>query len=341
MSYPKPLSEKSLAKMYREANIDERKSVFLHKLFLASANLYGVVVLRDLWEILKEIANQYGMEELKRKDLIAFSSIARREDLPYYIYEIDELYSEEKRTDLSREIVHKSLIKSGFGKNAWYYDLVETQSNKPYFIPQDLLSFAVPDTTREEAELLSFLKGLKVTAKEAEDSYGRKFTCNHTGEFLGDFSFRNSDENYEYKLFSGEYKDHPSKNEKALQELVERTGCSEAEKIFRMYKQNCNIGDRNPSYSTQRVLEELNEVGVQLSAKQFGKLTELLMQFNNNSNLWCNRGWTPNELAKCTPRMAPTSVSLGPGIKQAIADGKINREDLESELTKRGIVLAK
>lgn len=339
MSYPKPLSEKSLAKMYREANIDESKSTFFHRLFLASANLYGVVVLRDLWEILKEIAAQYGMEDPKRKDLIAFSSIARRENLPYYIYEIDELYSEENRTDLSREIVHKSLIKSGFGKNAWYYDLVETQGNKPYFIPRDLLSFAMPDTTREETELLSFLKGLKVTAKESENRYGRKFICEHTDEFLGDFSFRNSVENYEYKLFSGEYKDHPSKNEKALQELVERTSCSEAEKIFRMYKQNCNVGDCNPSYNTQRVLEELNKVGVQLSKKQFDKLTELLMQFNNNSNLWCNRGWTPNELVKCAPRMGVTSVFLGTGIKQAIADGKISQEELESELTKCGIVL--
>ena len=35
MAYPKPLSEKTLARMYREANIDEEKSEFLHKLFLA------------------------------------------------------------------------------------------------------------------------------------------------------------------------------------------------------------------------------------------------------------------------------------------------------------------
>ena len=173
MAYPKPLSEKSLIKMYHEANLDEEKSSFLHQFFLSAANLYGIAVLRDLWDILKEIAPQYGVNGIKRKDLIAFSSIVRREDVPYYIYEIDELYSGEKRSTLDREIVHKSLVRSGYSKMAWYYNLADAQADTPYYIPKDFLTYAAASATREETLLLRFLKRLKVTAKESENRYNK------------------------------------------------------------------------------------------------------------------------------------------------------------------------
>ena len=44
MAYPKPLSEKSLQKMYLQSGINEVKSHFLHQLFKAAANLYGSVL---------------------------------------------------------------------------------------------------------------------------------------------------------------------------------------------------------------------------------------------------------------------------------------------------------
>ncbi len=339
MSYPKPLSEKSLAKMYREANIDEEKSEFLHKLFLASANLYGVIALRDLWEILKKIAEQYGMTGVKRKDLIAFSSIARREDLPYYVYEIDELYSEEQRSELDREIVHKSIMRAGFSKKAWYYALVKEQGSKPCYIPQDLLSYATSKVSAAEDLLLRFLKRLKVTARKAKTPSGNTVACEHVGETLGSFSFRNSDEDYEYCYFNGELDWHPTRNERAVQELLERTGCSEAEKILRRYKEECNIGAFSPDCSLEAVFKELCEVGVELSDKEFNKLTNLLVQFNNVSRLWCNRGWSPNELSELGSRTEPTSISLGPGILKMIEEGKLDRDEIEAELRRRGITL--
>lgn len=339
MLYPKPLSEKSLAKMYSEANINEEKSEFLHKFFLAAANLYGTIVLRDLWDILKQIAEQYGMTGIKRKDLIAFSSIVRRETQPYYVYEIDELYAAEKRSELGREIVHKSIVKAGFDKKAWYYALVEMQGDKPYYIPKDMLSYAAQKTTAAEDLLLRFLKRLKVTARKAKTPGGKTVACEHVGETLGSFSFRNSDEDYEYCYFNGELDWHPSKNERAVQELLERTGCSEAEKIFRRYKEECNIGAFSPAHSLEAVFEELCEVGVQLSDKEFNKLTNLLVQFNNVSRLWCNCGWSPSELSELESRTGPTSISLGPGILKMIEEGKLDREEIEAELRRRGITL--
>ena len=68
----------------------------------------------------------------------------------------------------------------------------------------------------------------------------------------------------------------------------------------------------------------LKEVGVVLSKEQVVELTNLLVQFNNTSRLWCNRGWTPSELAEQTSKSGPISMSFGPGLMQAFADGTIN-----------------
>ena len=339
MSYPKPLSEKTLAKMYREANIDEKKSEFLHRLFLAASNLYGVIILRDLWDILKEIAPQYDMAEIKRKDLIAFSSIARREDVPYYVFEIDELYTEEKRSDLEREIVNKSIIGLGRAQFVDYYRLVEAQADKPYYVPNNILAYENPRVTDEETRLLKFLESLKVTATESEGKYGKKYTCTHTGESLSDFSFMNNDEEWTYKWYSGEFKEHPSRNEKILNDLLDRTSCSEAQKILRFYKEDCNIGSNGASENVRFVFDELNEVGVQLSKGQVEEMLQLLMQFNNNSHLWCNRGWSPAELARSSQSRGPVVVSIGPGIKRAIAEGKMTREEIEEQFRRYGITL--
>ena len=54
MSYPKPLSQKTLDKMYKESNLSEEKIVFLRKLFDSASALYGIIPLCDLWEVYKE-----------------------------------------------------------------------------------------------------------------------------------------------------------------------------------------------------------------------------------------------------------------------------------------------
>jgi hypothetical protein len=49
MTYPKPLSEKSLRKLYAEAGITDIESEFLHALFQSCANLYGVISVQDIY----------------------------------------------------------------------------------------------------------------------------------------------------------------------------------------------------------------------------------------------------------------------------------------------------
>ena len=88
MPYPKPLSEKTIERLYKEAGLSEETRSYLHTLFAACANLYGALCLRAVWSLHQGIE---GAPKIRRKDLIAFSAIVRREKQPYFVFEIEEL----------------------------------------------------------------------------------------------------------------------------------------------------------------------------------------------------------------------------------------------------------
>lgn len=58
MSYPKPLSEKSLKRLYTQAGLSTEAYDFLHSLFAACANLYGAIALRDVWSVYQELKSE-------------------------------------------------------------------------------------------------------------------------------------------------------------------------------------------------------------------------------------------------------------------------------------------
>ena len=62
-------------------------------------------------------------------------------------------------------------------------------------------------------------------------------------------------------------------------------------------------------------------------------LISLYMEFNNNSHLYSNRGWTPNELSRIT---MPITMSLGPGIIKAAKEGKFSLDELKSKIKAMG-----
>ena len=64
------------------------------------------------------------------------------------------------------------------------------------------------------------------------------------------------------------------------------------------------------------------------------QLTSLHQEFHNTTRMQCNRGFTPCELSSMLPpdaRVAQT-VSLGPNIRAAIANGTIDIEDLKESI---------
>lgn len=116
MSYPKPLSEKNIYHLYNEAHITEKQAVFLRSFFTACANLYGVIMAEDAWDVYRELSTKTETVRLRRKDMYAALGVLRREPAPFYVFEADEVFFEEERTDKYRVIALRELICQGYGK---------------------------------------------------------------------------------------------------------------------------------------------------------------------------------------------------------------------------------
>ena len=79
------------------------------------------------------------------------------------------------------------------------------------------------------------------------------------------------------------------------------------------------------------VLNRLDEIGVEFRRKvDVGDFAEVYTPFHNHVRMQCNRGHTPDELFALLPpeERIPKSLSFGPNIRQAIADGTMNPEEL-------------
>ena len=111
---------------------------------------------------------------------------------------------------------------------------------------------------------------------------------------------------------------------------------TEAEKIMRQHRWDENIGRLHTTEIIQNLTDELHEVGVCLTKKQQDTLMRLMIQYHNGSRLWCLRGWKPNELADMHGNSGVPSISFGPGLQQAFADGIMDKGDLIRKIQELG-----
>ncbi len=339
MAYPKPLSEKTLAKQYKAANIDEETSDYLHRFFLAAANLYGVISLEDLWDVFKEFKCEYNQETpfVNRQTLFDFSTIVRREDVPYYVFEIDELYDDEERDDFSREIVLKDIVGVGSDKFDIYYDLSDNQWGKPFYITADFLSFENPAKTPAQSEFLKYLKKLKVTLEKSETLDGDEVVCKNVGKKLGEFSFMNFSERntYETQKEAG-----GTQGKKIAEHIAKKTSVSEAEKIYNEYIFRVSNTMENPLEDIRLVMGELNEVGVALNESQLKKVLDFLFRVNNSSHTHNLRGWTPEDFPRPeVPAGSFPELIFGPGIQKMAEEGDLDINELRAHAKRQGFTV--
>ena len=118
--------------------------------------------------------------------------------------------------------------------------------------------------------------------------------------------------------------------------LLEEYSGTEAEKIMRQHRWDENIGRLHTTEIIQNLENELHEVGVRLTEKQQDTLMRLIVQYHNGSRLWCLRGWKPNELADIHGNSDVPSISFGPGLQQAFADGIMDKGDLVRKIQELG-----
>ena len=79
------------------------------------------------------------------------------------------------------------------------------------------------------------------------------------------------------------------------------------------------------------VMNRLDEIGVRFRRKvDIGDFAEVYTPFHNHVRMQYNRGHTPDELTAMYPpeERIPKSISFGPNIRQAIADGTMNPDEL-------------
>lgn len=304
MAYPKPLSQKNIDKLFKDWNPDTVS--VLHRYFKAFSDLYGSIQLKDAWKIFKKFE-----PKIHKKQFIEFSTIVRREDVSYYIYEIDELYCDERRLDTERFIIHKDLIMSGYGKLRMVYDLHELQLDKPYYAKNDLLSVAAH--RHYDEELSAFVNKMMFTKGERK------------GKSFAQAVFITKDEQFDLDYY---------KSAAARKKIQEKADRPFSEKFMSRLVLMAEFSD-NPIVSALHFLNENNyEFETEEQAKTF---FSLLQDFINKSHLWCNCGFTPNELFAMQPQQMPKAISLGPGIQKAIKEGQIDRDEIVRKLKEMGV----
>lgn len=339
MSYPKYLSTKSLEKRYRDAGISENKMQFLKDLCLSSINLYGAIHAEQLWEVYKELSEKAVVPKIQRKELYVALGIFRREDLPYFVFEANEVYTEEPRADRYRLLVSKQLIHDGYGKFTQVYQLIDNALGNPYFVPANLLAYKEPIPDERRQKLIAWLSELSCTQTEYENSFGKIFPCSYTGKKLGEFSFVSRDDDFELSYHRGKIEGYKG-NVKYADELeAELNSITAAERLIQDFTWRSHLGATNPTDSLKYFTDDLTEMGVLLTKKQAVHLIQSLMDYYSHLHLWCNCGWTLPELTEKIygSRQVMPQIQFGPGMEKAFADGSLDREELVSKLKKMGM----
>ena len=336
----KPLSQKTIDKKYSELGLSKAKTDMLHKYFLCFSNLYGIITVRDAWDIFKH----YEGTDVSKKDFVAFSGIVQREaGLSYSVYEMKDIYSEEKDDPLDRMIVNNRLVSFGYYKFQLVYRVAEYQGNKPYYIPEkQILESFIEDRfylTPYGNSMKLFIEKLRTSGigKDFKGTSDRELTDLNgmpiKGKCLSECVFLTREEKFDIDY----YKDNVKK-----QKLFEIYNVPASEKILKRIEDTIMTGnvfdDQSPLDEMKFLIDFLNECfGVELSKAKTERFLELYTKLNNNSNLWLNCGWSPEKLAEKYSNKMPRSLLIGPNLKNLFDSGEMDREQFENRLARLGL----
>ena len=136
---PERKTGESLKDYYSRIGLDNKKIKLVKRYFLAFVNLYGIIPLRKAFEIIME----QNPGDFTVESLLAFIHNCKYNRLDYRICSPDEFYEDAKDlTPLDDELLHISFLEMEDYDD--YYETVESQHDKPYYIPEkdELLKYA-------------------------------------------------------------------------------------------------------------------------------------------------------------------------------------------------------
>lgn len=310
----KPLSPKTLEKRYAELGLSDEKLQLLHTFFRCASNFYGVLPVSHAWQVFKH----YEGLRVHKKDFVAFSGVAQRDaSLPYAIYELRELYSDEPSGDpLDRAIVNKDMVMHGYYRFLYVYNTLENQRCQSFLVPDQeiFLSFAEDQfyLTPQGKAMVDFIGGLRAGGTQRRwngEVIGPMLDLNGEpalGKRLSGLLYRTQSEEFEIDI---------SKRESEKRRLERESAALAADKVLRRMRVDIMTGFMEPDEEFDLQVQILNEdYDVQLSKKQTDKFRRLFMDLYLQSSLWQLGGWTAVSLfysgAAYGPERRPTSEKV-------------------------------
>lgn len=175
MGIPETYDRKRLNSLYRAIPLKDTTFRLLRKYFSAAANLYGIISLRKLYEIIEQVHPRF----VTKNEFIEFAKVARHETEGYFILSDADIFQGGKQTPfLDYEVIDTTLLEIDINR---YHYLKKVQFNKPYYIPskKDFPLYANPfhfDVGDEVTAIKSFLKDyLKLEDQLEHVIYGMLF----------------------------------------------------------------------------------------------------------------------------------------------------------------------
>lgn len=345
MAYPKPLTAKTIERRCKELGLTDKKVAFLQKFYQAAANLYGVVPVGHLWSIYKELAEKNTDVKKKRilkREVLGFSEIVRRELHTYRVYEESDIYADGVDSLENREVVNQVIPVDPMYMNL-YDAVVDAQPRYPYFVPDNMLDYAVEFMSAEEEKVMDFIGNLRATATTLEGNLTHKsYPSPHKGKKLRQIKTLSEMEKQAYDMIREELEESSHHKETlAIEALQKRFKQTVDKRIMDNVKTRLQIGLDYPNQALQGLVEGLELVGVQITVKQAETLAQLFMAFTNSLHMFCMRGWAPTELRLAQEAAGidtrPRAISFGPGIQKAIENGDMDADELKKMAEQMGL----
>jgi len=345
--HPKPLSAKTLAGRYEKLGLGDKKIAFLHKLFAAAANLYGLIELVELARVYRELGkvlkdNIYWQRQyvkgITKTDICRFSDVAKRDgSCSYEMYDSIEIFCDGNENAANRFLVARELIGKGRGKLYEVDRILDNINNSAgYCVPEDFLEYAEPVEAPEIGEIRKILYGLKSQAEEIPEdicSIDKVIIPNKwKGQCLKNV-FARAEGDFHFYLLWGKKEYMPPKVYDIL--FDEQGQCRNyADKVLRylIYDTGRRQLDKNALHI---LFKNLETVRAEDRKGEFNKLVQLYQNYNNNLRMRVNMGWKPVELAqKMLDSGQRPVLQFGPGIKELFKSGQWNKEDFIKQVMK-------
>ncbi|MCH4013134.1 MAG: hypothetical protein LKE64_02195 [Solobacterium sp.] len=301
MSYPRPYTVKTIDKHLKDAGFSQENAAFLNAFFRASANLYGVVSLRQMYSLYRDYKKLKEAPKLHLRDFVCYAVITRRAVTSYHVYPYDEVRHDGRGEagDIGSLVIHNDLIMpAGDPFNAVDNLLAHVSESMRYYMDPDFLTHTGSmDESIAAKNLMAFYSSLKSTG----DTLFKGESCERENSFKG----MRLDEMPVYSLAEEEkimvLQKDPKKYARALQQLADQKR-SAAEILLGETRAFQRLGYIN-ELLVIRVHALLEQYGAEMNAEQDRQLEQLLSVYTDTMPCDRLRGWSNaglREYAKLT-----------------------------------------